>query len=123
MHEVQSSGTTLLVQIVSQPTLSRDEGARLSEIACGQMGRDAASHQQLVLDLRQAPDAFGPATHLALVNGLAPWKGKKVLVVARSPLQRITVRAAFRDAAIDGDFDTDVPADVPAHLRPPRAAT
>jgi hypothetical protein len=115
MHQVQSSGTTLVVSIISQPSLSRDEGARLSEEACGEMGQEARRHHTLVLDLRQAPDAFGPTTHAALVQGLAPWADRKVLVIARSPLQRITVRAALRQAGITGEFDSEIPAD----LRPP----
>src|SRR5438105_4967688 len=98
----RTDSDVVVLTIRRRPELSRDDGAadvkRTVPIVLGLVDDRGA----LVVDLRDAPPAWGPLTHKALVDAIAAWDvaRRPVAVVAGAEaIARLGARSLVQEAA------------------------
>ena len=90
------------VRVWRRPDLSRDEGARCAEQIADHMKHLAGCTRACIFDMTQATPTWGPVTHQALHNMLAPWEAaaKPIFIIhPDEAITRILLRELQRDAA------------------------
>src|ERR1700712_3748670 len=99
--EVHADGIAK-VRVWRRPDLSRDEGARCAEELAAHMQRLVPCAHACVFNMSQAAPTWGPVTHQALHQMLAPWEAaaKPIFIIhANEAINRILLRGLLRAAA------------------------
>jgi hypothetical protein len=102
-YEIQLTRGIAICRVWKRPDVSREEGARYAEEMVRTMAETAAGMRSVgraaILDLSEAPTAWGPATESSLGHILAGWERSQrriAVQMSADPVQSLLIRRMCR---------------------------